>query len=209
MTRLTFGEFLKEQTRRTDLTYKEEKTKGVLTKVITELHGSESAEATKLAKRFDQIKKALVRLEAAHKGINKTLTDKALTLFDDAADKIATRVVKTASFVITIAKHTEPTEKQEVNYEELYADVAQLLDASLKPQLDALIDKHTKKWMPEVRKPAAVIKALEEGVLSAAKNKLADFIGALEDKLAAFVIKLTQWGKGYDRDLESLKAKYA
>ncbi len=207
MERKTFKDFLSEEGRRTDLTYKEEKTKGALTKVIVTLEGTESAEATKLAKRFDQIKKALVRLEAAHKEINKTLTAKALTLFDDAADKIATRVVKTASFAITIAKHTEPTEKQEVNYEELYADVAKLLDDSLKPQLDALIEKHTKKWVPELRKPSASVKAIEEGIMSAAKNKLSDLLAKIEEQMTAFVVKLTQWGKGYDRELASLQAK--
>jgi chromosome segregation ATPase len=200
----TFKEFISEA-RRTDLTYTEEKVKGELSKVIAELSGSESGEATKLAKRYTQISKAIDKLGEKKTELNAALTEKTLALFDDATDAVCTRVAKTAVFTISVSKKTDPKEKKEVDYEKLFKAVTALLDTSLQPQLDALIKMHTKTWMENPKKPSLSVKALDESIASAATNKLAAWLTKLEDVMTAVVKSFKSWGKAYDLDLAALK----
>lgn len=200
----TFKEFISEA-RRTDLTYREERTKGSLTKVIAELKGSESAEATKLAKRYAQMVKAIDKLSEKKAEINASLTEKTIALFDDAADEVCTRVVETASFTISVAKKTAAKEKVEINYEGLFKEVSKLLDVSLQPKLDELIKAHTKTWMENPRKPSMTVKAIDESIVTAAVNKLASWAATLDDALTGLIKSFKSWGKSYDLDLAALK----
>ena len=72
MSKTTFKQVLLGEARRDDLEYTEEKTKGVVDKVITELKGSESAVATKLA---SELKKLMAEVNASKDfdGIKMTL----------------------------------------------------------------------------------------------------------------------------------------
>lgn len=202
------------EARNPELKYNEERTKGELTKVIVALEGNQSAQATKLAKRFARLKKSAELITAKTKEINEKLTDQALGYFDEAADAIATRVVQTASFTITVAKETVQKEKTEVDYKGLYEAITKLIDVELQPQVTALLEAHTKRWTPEPRKPSLAVKPIEEseeldeGVLSAAKNKLADFIANITEGLKAFKKFLSGWGKNYDLQLSELKKQH-
>lgn len=206
-----FGSLVIEA-RNPELKYSEEKTKGALTKVIVALEGNQSAQATKLAKRFARLKKSSDLIAAKTKEINEKLTAAALEYFDDAADAIATRVVNTASFAISVAKETVPEEKSEVDYKKLYEAITQLIDKELQPQVTALLEAHTRKWTPEPRKPALTVKSLvkedeavDEGIMSAASNKLANFVASITDGLKAFKTYISGWGKSYDMKLSELK----
>lgn len=199
-----------EEGRNVELKYKEEKTKGELTKVIVALEGNASQQASKLAKRFARLKKSSDLISKATKEINEKLTSQALGYFDEAADKIATRVVQTASFVISVSKDPVQSEKTEVNYEALYADIIKLIDSSLQPQITALLDAHTKKWTPEAKKPSMTVKPMaedlvDEGLLSAAANKLEQWVEAITGGLKSFRDHIAGWGRGYDLQLNALK----
>lgn len=206
-----FGSLVIEA-RNPELKYSEEKTKGALTKVIVALEGNQSAQATKLAKRFARLKKSSDLIAAKTKEINEKLTAQALGYFDDAADAIATRVVNTATFAISVAKDTVPEERSEVDYKKLYEAITKLIDTELQPQVTALLEAHTRKWTPEPRKPALTVKplvkedeAVDEGIMSAASNKLANFVAAITDGLKAFKTYISGWGKSYDMKLSELK----
>jgi hypothetical protein len=188
------------EARRNDLEYKEEKTKGVLTKAITELSGSESATATKLARRFVNISKAVDVLKEKQKELNLQLTGVVENVFDDATDAVLTRVVNTASFSITLSKQEQAKEKVEVDYESIYKQLVALVSPELEDQVKAIIEANTKKWVPENKKPGLRVKGLDEsmgGVLSGFIDKIKSFAKNLYSGIM-------DWTRSYDAKLNEL-----
>jgi hypothetical protein len=206
MAKLSFLHSLVQEARRQDLEYKEEKTKGVVDKVIVALEGAESGAATKLAKRFTTLSKAIKTMEARQKELNAQLSGLVDGLFDEATDIAVTRVVKTASFTLTLSKQEETKEKVEVNYAKLYEGIAKLISEELQPKVDELIEANTKRWMPAQKKSMLRVKELEEGKIS---NFVSSSVSAVVDKLKSFAKELTTslktWGRTYDAKLKELQ----
>jgi hypothetical protein len=210
MSKLSFKGFISEA-RREDLSYQEEKTKGVIDKVIVELNGSESATATKLARRYTALSTALEKMEAVKKELNAQLTGIAEGLFDDVEDIVRTRVVATASFTLTLGKvDTNPKAKSEVNYEKVYKALIELIDDELKPKVDEIIKENTKTWTPEIRKAALRVKEIDESLslaesFSAIKNSLKSVVEGIKKQVRQMVSSLKVWGRSYDRKLVALQ----
>ena len=204
MSIMTLKDYIAEA-RKEDKTYKEEKTKGLVDKVILELEGSDAATATKLAKRFNRLKKSISRLQDAEKELEPKLRGLVDNAFDEAKDIFVTRTLATTQFTITIAKKQAAKDRSEVSYDKVLDGLAALLDDDLQVKLKELIEANTRRWVADPPKAGMSVKPIEEGVVDAAKGAL----GAMITKLEAFTAKLkarfTAWGKQYDAKLDNLK----
>ena len=206
MSKITFKQVLLGEARRNDLEYTEEKTKGVVDKVITELKGSESAVATKLANRFHTLGKAIKVMEAKHKELNQQLTGMVEGVFDEATDQVVSRVVQTASFTIAISKQEKAKEKTEVNYEGIYKQLLELVSPELEDKVKEIIEANTKRWTPDPKKPALRVKPLEEGKYTdMAKDALASVVANIKDFAKNLLKKFKLWGRTYDAKLKDLQ----
>lgn len=201
----TFKEVLKEA-RRSDLTYTEKKVKGEVDKVITELKGSESAQATILAKRLHNLNVALKKMDEKRKEYNEKLTNEVEQLFDQSADIVYTRVVKTASFMIQVAKQEQAKEKVEVDYESIYKELANLIPAHLLPAVDQLFDTYTRKWTPDPKKPSLRVSPIEEA--SAASGKLMSFLEKIVASAKGLLKRMKEWGSSYDAELKDIQRQF-
>lgn len=155
------------EARKAGVSYSEEKTKGVVVKVIATLEGHEAGKLTRVARQYHSILKALNKLEEKKKELNAALKDMVGDTFDPELDKYYTRVVASASFAATLAKETKPedvAEKVEVQYDMLAEGLLKLLTDDLKPAGDALLEACTKRWKPDVKSPNLTVKKLDEGV---------------------------------------------
>ncbi len=193
------------EARKADGKYTEEKTKGIVHKVILELEGSDAAQATKLMRRYKNMQTAIGRLEKSKDELNDKLRDMAATSFDEANDAVITRVIATSKFAMTVAKAQAGKEKSEVDYGKILDGIRALVDKDLLPKIEELIEANTRKWVADPPKAALTVKQIEEGVLDAAKGAL----GTLITKVTAFADKLKAkfrvWGKSYDAKLAELK----
>jgi hypothetical protein len=210
MSIVTLKDYIAEA-RKEDKTYKEEKTKGLVDKVILELEGSDAGTATKLAKRFHRLKKSISRLQEAEKELEPKLRGLVDGAFDEAKDIFVTRTLATAQFTITIAKKQAAKDKSEVSYDKVLEGISALLDADLQVKLKELIEANTRRWVADPPKAGMTVKPIEEGVVDAAKGALSSMITKLEGFIAKLKTRFQAWGKQYDAKLDSLKslAKHA
>jgi hypothetical protein len=198
----SFKNFLIEA-RKAGVNIDEEKTKGVVTKLIATLEGNEAGQFTKVARQYHSILKALKKLEAKKDELNASLKDTIGTTFDAELDKFTTRVVQSAKFAATLAKETPPEdvkEKVEVNYELLVEGLMKLLTDDLKPAAEKLLEGATKRWKPDPRSPNLSVKALDEGVMDtlggwyrAAKEFLQKAYARFDKNLASLEKQLTKY----------------
>ena len=191
------------EARRPHLTYTEKKVKGEIDKVITELKGSESAQATILAKRLHNLNVALKKMDEKRKEYNEKLTAEVEDLFDQSTDIVYTRVVKTASFIIQVAKQEQVKEKAEVDYESIYKELANLVPAQLLPAIDQLFDTYTRKWTPDPKKPGLRVSPIEEA--SAATGKIMSFLEKIVASAKSLLKRTKTWAASYDDRLKDLK----
>ena len=201
----SFKNFLAEA-RKPGVVIDEEKTKGVVTKLIATLEGNEAGQFTKVARQYHSILKALKKLEAKKDELNASLKDTIGTTFDAELDKYTTRVVQSAKFAATLAKETPPEdvkEKVEVNYEMLVEGLMALLTEDLKPAAEKLLEGATKRWKPDPRSPNLSVKSLDEGVMDtlggwyrAAKEFLQKAYSRFDRNLASLEKQLAKYQKG-------------
>lgn len=185
---MTFKSFLSEA-RKSGISIKEEKTKGVVTKVIAELEGHEAGKLTKVARQYHNILKALKKLEEKKDELNKNLKDMIGDTFDPEEDKYLTRVLASAHFAATLAKETKPedvAEKVEVKYELLVDGLMKLLTDDLKPAGEALLEACTRRWKPEPKSPNLLVKKLDEGIADTLRSWWRGIKKTLDSALARF-----------------------
>jgi len=194
------------EARRSHLTYTEKKVKGEIDKVITELKGSESGQATLLAKRLHNLNVALKKMDEKRKEYNEKLTAEVEDLFDQSTDIVYTRIVKTASFIIQVAKQEQVKEKAEVDYESIYKELANMVPAHLLPAIDQLFDTYTRKWMPDPKKPSLRVSPIEEA--SAASGVLMTFLEKVITSAKGLLKRMKSWGESYDAELKDLHKKF-
>jgi len=194
------------EARRSDLTYTEKKVKGEIDKVIIELKGSESGQATILAKRLHNLNVALKRMDEKRKEYNEKLTDEVEQLFDQSTDIVYTRVVKTASFIIQVAKQEQTKEKAEVDYEAIYKGLANLVPAHLLPAIDQLFDTYTRKWTPDPKKPGLRVSPIEEA--NAATGALMGFLEKIVTSAKGLLKRMKEWGSSYDAELKDIQKQF-
>jgi len=200
----TFKQLL--EARRPDLTYTEKKVKGEIDKVIIELKGSESGQATILAKRLHNLNVALKKMDEKRKEYNQKLTSEVEELFDQSTDIVYTRVVKTASFIIQVAKQEKTKEKAEVDYEAIYKELANLVPSNLLPAIDQLFDTYTRKWTPDPKKPSLRVEPIEEA--NAATGKLMSFLEKIVVSAKGLLKRMKEWGSTYDAELKDIQRQF-
>lgn len=192
------------ETRREDLTYTEKLVKNKVDKVIVELNGSKSASLTKLAKRYDRLKKAIEMFKEKEKEYNQKIKSSAEDLFN-AEDIVLTRIVETASFTLNLSKRMKADDKTDVNYEKIAEELSKLVSKELEEKVNEIYKAHTK-----------VIEGQEKAValrVSAKKNKesiinesiIGDFLRSIMDFLKNLLKDTLYWAVGYDRKLAKLK----
>ena len=204
MSILTLKDYIAEA-RKSDGKYNENKTKGIIDKVILELEGSDAGQATKLARRYKRLQISLKRMEEAKDELNTKLSGMVSGAFDEASDSLVTRVLATASFTVTLAKQQAAKEKSDINYAKIFEGIMTLVDKDLQDKIDELIKANTRTWMADPPKASLTVKQIEEGMVDAAKGAL----GTLLSKITVFADKLKAkfrvWGRSYDAKLRELK----
>lgn len=204
----SFKEFLTEA-RKAGVNYQEERTKGVVTKVIAQLEGHEAGRLTKLAREYHKLSKALDKISKAKDERNKQLKELIGDTFDPEADKFYTRVMASAAFTATLAKETHPddvAEKVEIAYEKLVDGLLKLIADELQPAAEELVEACTRKWKPDPRSPNLTVKPLDEGIAALAMSAVAGWWRGIKAKLAKH---LTRFDKGLPKleaQLEAYKA---
>lgn len=184
----SFKEFVIEA-RKPGVSFTEERTKGVVTKVIAELEAHEAGRLTKLAREYHKIVKLLDKLEKAKAERNAQLKELIGTTFDPETDKYCTRVMKSATFAATLAKETHPddiAEKVEVQYERLVDGLMALLTDELKPAGDELLAACTRKWKPEPKSPNLTVKKIDESLGETVRQLWRKLIDKVKHHLARF-----------------------
>ena len=204
----SFKKFLTEA-RKANVSYKEERTKGVITKVIAELEAHEAGRLTKLAREYHKLSKALDKIEKAKAERNKQLKDLIGDTFDPEADKFYTRVMASATWTATLAKETHPddvAEKVEIAYEKLVDGLIKLIADELQPAAQELIDACTRKWKPDPRSPNLSVKPLDEGVAALAMSAVASWWRGIKAKVAKHLVRFDKGLAKLDAQLEAYKA---
>lgn len=200
MTYITFKEHLTLlEARKEGGVYTEKQVKGVLERVTIALEGTESANMTKVAKRYARLEVSLKAMKEKHEKLNEQLKETVQGLFD-AEDVVLTRVVETAQFTLTMAKEikkTEPTKS--VDYEKIAAELAKLIPAELQEKIDEITKQYTNLIPPKdpVKKLSVSKEVVKEGIF--------DSVVKLKNWAMSMLKKATSWAAGYDSKLNNLK----
>lgn len=200
MTYITFKEHLTLlEARKEGGVYTEKQVKGVLERVTIALEGTESANMTKVAKRYARLEVSLKAMKEKHEKLNEQLKETVQGLFD-AEDVVLTRVVETAQFTLTMAKEikkTEPTKS--IDYEKIAAELAKLIPAELQEKIDEITKQYTNLIPPKdpVKKLSVSKEVVKEGIF--------DSVVKLKTWAMSMLKKATSWAAGYDSKLNALK----
>lgn len=196
------------EARRADLSYNEKVVKNKIDRVAVELEGNDSASMTRLASRFDRLDKAIKRMGEKRGELNEQLKDKVTDLFD-AEDVVLTRVVETASFVMTLSKLVKAAEqepKKIVNYEKIAEELAKLIPAELQEKVEEIQKLYTEISLAQDKSPGLRVKnkvdeSLNEGIV--------DFFKKITAKAIKAAKSLASWALSYDKKLAGLKKQAA
>lgn len=198
MKHLSFKEHLSLfEARKSGLKYTEKQVKGAIDRVTVALSGTESANMTKLAKRYARLEVSLKAMKEKHDELNIRLKGDVQELFD-AEDVVLTRVVETAQFTLTMAKEVQKDPTQEVDYTSIIAALSALIPSELQSRVDEITAKYTKIVPPKapIKRLSVSKEVVKEGVL-----------GDLTNFIKSFVKSIHSWATRYDAKLEALKRK--
>lgn len=180
---------------------KEKKVKNVLQKVTYVLKGYQSAWATKLAARYDEIDNILKELKEERDKMNQEVKDFVDELFEEE-DKTVTRVIETCSLVITVGKHETAT-YEDFDTEGFIEEVYNLLP-DLKETLDKLKEAYTTTSVIE-KSPKLSIKTVKDKNLTESKESL---MSRLKNFVNLVVNQISKKLDKFDMKYDMLLAKY-
>ena len=189
----SFATFYLNEARQQNLAYTEKEAKGSIDKVIVELSGTQSASATKLAKKFQDVKEAADKLKALESDLNADAKDLVANLFD-AEDVVYTRIIKTCSLTIQVSKeYTRETTK--VDTDGIIADLLVLVP-ELADKVLAIVDARTKITQSKVASALKITaeSTLSEGVIESIKKLFTDLLS-----------KFKLWAKTFDTRLDAIE----
>lgn len=204
MEHLSFKEHLQlMEARQSGVTYTEKQVKGVVDKVTASLSGSQSANMTKLAKRYARLEASLAAMKEKHDELNTKLKGEVQGLFE-AEEVVRTRVVETAQFTLTMAKEIQKagTTSTEVDYKAIIAALTVLIPDELQSKVDSITEKYTKVIDVPAKPPVKKLSVSKE--LGALKEGLLD---SMISKFGSFVKSIRSWANRYDGKLNALKKK--
>lgn len=192
--------------------YTEKKVKGVLDRVTATLSGKQSAAFTRLGKKYEEIDTIEKELSAQKEQLNAEAKEKMEALFD-IEDEVYTRVVETASLVLTLSKRTEdqPAPQEQAIETDVEGMLAELLEMmpDLTDTLNTLRNKYTKEVTRTVMKPAAGKKGAPPR-LGKPKFKTEES-ATISEGISDWIAKFKNWASKklnrFDSKFDQLKAK--
>lgn len=158
------------EARAPNISYKESKTKGLVTKVVADLTGKESEKFTKLINRYGQLKRAIETLEERQKLENEKIKNAVADLFD-AEDEVLTKVVDTCSATLTLSKKTI-TESNRVDYDKVLSAITAMVP-ELESKIKEIVTAHTTTVKAE-KSPALRITPTEDKAKVTVESYLAE-----------------------------------
>ena len=187
-----------DRKRRKDLTYTEEYTKKLVSKVIIELSGNESGVLTKLAGKYDRLDKAIKLMGVKKNELNANIKAKVEDLFA-AEDVVLTRVIETVSFTMTISKKSKTDDKTVVDYETIAKELAKLIPDDLQAKVEEITKAYTVISTQPDKSPALSVKAkVNEGLIG-------DLKAVVVSMVKRAIKSITSWAIKYDKKLLALK----
>lgn len=191
------------EARNPKLTYTEKQVKKVLDRVTVELTGSESGVMSRLTTRYSRLDKAAKLMQEKRNQLNEDMKQVVESLFD-AEDEVLTRVVDTVSYTITLSKAEKAESKapkKSVDYAAIVKELSEMIP-ELQAKIEEITEKYTEIVQPKDTPIKLIVKSkLDEGLTAFARGLVKSFKEVLKS--------IKSWGKGYDKRLNSLKAKIA
>lgn len=191
------------EARNPKLTYTEKQVKKVLDRVTVELTGSESGVMSRLTTRYSRLDKAAKLMQEKRNQLNEDMKQVVESLFD-AEDEVLTRVVDTVSYTITLSKAEKAESKapkKSVDYAAIVKELGEMIP-ELQAKIEEITEKYTEIVQPKDTPVKLIVKSkLDEGLTAFARGLVKSFKEMLRS--------IKSWGKGYDKRLNSLKAKIA
>lgn len=163
-------------------------------KVTATLKSYDSMVYTKLAQKVERMTQLQQEITELEKDVKSEARGLVADLFS-AEEETKTRVIDTVSFIISLAKKSEPT----TTYK--YAAILEDLEKKLTPELIKVLENLKAQYSSTVQKePALTIKSKK--VEEAIGDKFKDEIASYFKKYRAFI---GEWAKRYDSRLAKLK----
>ena len=191
------------EARNPKLTYTEKHIKKVLDRVTVELTGSESGVMSRLTTRYSRLDKAAKLMQEKRNQLNEDMKQVVESLFD-AEDEVLTRVVDTVSYTITLSKAEKAESKapkKSIDYAAIVKELGEMIP-ELQAKIEEITEKYTEVVQPKDTPVKLIVKSkLDEGLTAFARGLVKSFKEMLKS--------IKSWGKGYDKRLNSLKAKIA
>ena len=195
--------------RKSGLDYKEKKVKGALDRVTLTLTGKNSEHATKLSKKYNEIKILSEQLSKMKDLFNLDAKEHMLQYFN-AEDEVLTRVIKTASLTTTLSKRTVATYER-ADLEGFYKELLVLLP-ELEDKLKILRDKYTTVEKLEKSPSLRVKLPGEKDPPDDVEESINEAVGDVWSKITALGNRLLQvykaWGSQFDKKLDILATRY-
>lgn len=194
--------------RKKNLTYVEQRDKkNNLEKVILELQGTDSAAASRLAKRYMRLDATAKAIAKKRDELNQAVKNIGDDIFD-AEDVLVTRVINTISFTLMLTasqKGADKPEKKSTDYEAAFKALSALVP-ELEEQAKAIQEKYTEvvkqKDTPTMLK---VQPRLKEGL----GDTLKGWIRMVKAAGNTLLKNITRWARGYDAKLDALKREFS
>lgn len=194
--------------RKKNLTYIEQRDKkNNLEKVILELQGTDSAAASRLAKRYMRLDATAKAIAKKRDELNEAVKSIGAEIFD-AEDVLVTRVINTISFTLMLTasqKGEDKPPKKVVDYEGAFKALSALVP-ELEEQAKAIQEKYT-SLVKQKDTPTAlkVQPRLKEGLGDVLKG----WVRTVKAAGTALLKSITRWARGYDDRLEEVKSKFS
>lgn len=126
------------------ITYKESKTKGIITRVTAFLTNQSGARFGRIAHRYRRLDQLAKLIKEKREKLNEETKEKIAELFD-IEDKVLTRVIDVASITLTLSKESVPEKITNTTFdaEEAWTELEQVIDTNLLPLLEEIKKKYT------------------------------------------------------------------
>jgi hypothetical protein len=187
---------LEARTPNNEISYTDEKDK-----LTIDIKGKKSAEITKLAKQFMEVKKLEKELKETKDSMTDNIKRVTEALFD-AEDALKTKYIKTVSTVMTITKDISPSQKEEFDVDGFFKELHDLLDKDIVSKLLDLKEKYTNIKEISGRKGSLRDVKIKEEVISES------FMSSLKEWTLDFANKIMKRLPLFDKKLQKLMKKY-
>jgi len=171
---------------------KSKKEPDVIGQAVISLKGKKSEEATKLIKQLMDIKEKELELKQRKQELECSSKELCDSLFK-AQDEVYTRVLETASAILTVNKASERTN---VDWKGAVNEMLTVFTPSIAKQMEKILNTYTNFTKID---PKVSVK-MKEGV--------GDFINKGINFVKKLINDIMSWGRSYDKELQNFKDRY-